>query len=161
MSNLDWALLFLWAASCLLGVWRGVIRETISLLAWLLGFVLSAKYAAPLAPWLPLNDVADNWRYALAWVLIFLAVWLGLSVLSHVVQQLVSLVGLGLMDRLMGAVFGMVRGGIVLMALSVLVGLTPIKHTDAWVHSWLAQSADKGVQFFKPILPVQIERLVS
>jgi membrane protein required for colicin V production len=161
MSNLDWALLCVLAASCLLGAWRGVIRETISVVAWALGFVLSAKYAVALAPMLPLTQWSDNWRYALAWLLIFIGVWLALSVMSFLAQRLVSLVGLGLLDRLLGAVFGLLRGAIALMALSVLVGLTPIKQSDAWVHSWVAQSADQGVQFFKPILPAQLERLVT
>ena len=161
MSHLDWALLCVLAASCLLGLWRGVIRETVAVLAWGLGFVLSAKYAVQLAPTLSLTGMSENAQYALAWVLIFLCVWVGLSVLSLVVQRLVSLVGLGLLDRLFGAVFGLLRGGIVLMALSVLVGFTPIKQSDAWVQSWLAQSADKGVHLLKPVLPVELERLVS
>jgi len=161
MSHLDWALLSVLAASCLLGIWRGVIRETFSVVAWALGFVLSAKYAVDFAPLLPVTDLSDNWRYAVAWLLVFLGVCLVLSVLGFLVQRLVSLVGLGLMDRFLGAVFGMVRGTIALMALSVLVGLTPIKQSDEWTHSWVAQSADLGVQFFKPILPAQLERLVT
>ena len=161
MSHLDWALWCVLAASCLLGLWRGVIRETIALLAWGLGFVLSAKYAVELAPTLSLSGMSDNAQYALAWVLIFLCVWVGLSVLSVVVQRLVSLVGLGLLDRLFGAVFGFLRGGIALMALSVLVGFTPIKQSDAWSQSWMAQSAEKGVQLLRPFLPIEMERLVS
>ena len=80
MSHLDWALWCVLAASCLLGLWRGVIRETIALLAWGLGFVLSAKYAVELAPTLSLSGMSDNAQYALAWVLIFLCVWVGLCV---------------------------------------------------------------------------------
>ena len=160
MGALDGVLLAVLLMSCLLGLWRGVIRETMALAAWLLGFLLSSKYAADMAAQLP-PDWGDNLRYLAGWLLVFVAVWLGMSLLSTLVQRLVSVVGLGLLDRFMGGVFGVMRGGIALMAVSVVVGLTPVKTSPAWVNSWMAQSVDAGVKFFKPILPVQLERLVS
>ena len=160
MGALDGVLLAVLLMSCLLGLWRGVIRETMALAAWLLGFLLSSKYAADMAVQLP-PDWGDNLRYLTAWLLVFGAVWLSMSILSALTQRLVAVVGLGLLDRFMGGVFGLMRGGIALMAVSVLVGLTPVKTSPAWMNSWVAQSADEGVKFFKPILPAQLERLVS
>lgn len=161
MGNLDWALLAVLVLSCLLGMWRGVIREALSLAAWFLGFVLSSKYASELASHLPLTDWSDNARQALAWVLVFTATWLTMTLLATLLRGLVSAVGLGLLDRLMGGVFGLLRGAIALMALSVAVGLTPVKSTSAWMNSWVAQLADWSVLFFKPVLPAPLERLVS
>ena len=160
MGTLDGVLLGLLLLSCVLGLWRGVIHETMSLVAWLLGFVMSSKYAADVAQQLPL-DWGDNLRFVVAWLLVFVAVWLSLSVLSALVRRVVSAVGLGLLDRFMGGLFGLLRGGIALMAVSVVVGLTPAKTSPAWKNSWMAQSADWGVMFFKPVLPAQLERLVS
>ena len=161
MSTLDWALVAVLALSCLLGLWRGVIRETLSLAAWLLGFVLSSRYAAELASHVPISDWSDNARLGLAWVLVFLAVWLTITLLAMLVRGVVSAVGLGLLDRVLGCVFGFLRGGIALMALSVAVGLTPVKTSSAWMNSWVAQLADWSVLFFKPVLPAPLERLVS
>ena len=141
MGALDGVLLAVLLMSCLLGLWRGVIRETMALAAWLLGFLLSSKYAADMAAQLP-PDWGDNLRYLAGWLLVFVAVWLGMSLLSTLVQRLVSVVGLGLLDRFMGGVFGVMRGGIALMAVSVVVGLTPVKTSPAWMNSWVAQSAD-------------------
>lgn len=160
MGALDGVLLAVLLMSCLLGLWRGVIRETMALAAWLLGFLLSSKYAADMAVQLP-PDWGDQLRYLAGWLLVFVAVWLGMSLLSALVQRLVAVVGLGLLDRFMGGVFGVIRGGIALMAVSVVVGLTPVKTSSAWMNSWVAQSADEGVKFFKPILPSPLERLVS
>lgn len=161
MSTLDWALLAVMGLSCLLGLWRGVIRETLSLAAWFLGFVLSSKYAGELAIQLAWLEWSDNWRLVLAWVLVFMGTWLTLTLLAMLVRGLVSAVGLGLLDRFMGGVFGLLRGGIALMALSVAVGLTPVKTSSVWMNSWMAQLADWSVLFFKPVLPAQLERLVS
>ena len=160
MGALDGVLLAVLLMSCLLGLWRGVIRESMALAAWLLGFLLSSKYAADMAVQLP-PDWGDQLRYLAGWLLVFVAVWLGMSLLSALVQRLVAVVGLGLLDRFMGGVFGVMRGGIALMAVSVVVGLTPVKTSSAWMNSWVAQSADEGVKFFKPILPSPLERLVS
>lgn len=160
MGALDGVLLAVLLMSCLLGLWRGVIRESMALAAWLLGFLLSSKYAADMAVQLP-PDWGDQLRYLAGWLLVFVAVWLGMSLLSALVQRLVAVVGLGLLDRFMGGVFGVMRGGIALMAVSVVVGLTPVKTSPAWMNSWVAQSADEGVKFFKPILPSPLERLVS
>jgi len=160
MGALDGVLLAVLLMSCGLGLWRGVIQETMALVAWLLGFVASSKYAATMATQLPANW-GDNGRFLAAWFLVFLGVWLGLSLLSALIRRLVSAVGLGLLDRFIGGVFGLLRGGIALMAVSVLVGFTPLKNSEAWMNSWMAQSADWGVMFFKPILPAQLERLVS
>ena len=160
MGTLDGVLLGVLLISCLLGLWRGVIRETMALLAWLLGFVLSSKYAADMALHLP-ADWGDKLRYLTGWLLVFVAVLLCMTLLSTLLRRLVAVAGLGLLDRFMGGLFGLLRGGIALMAVSVVVGLTPFKTSPAWKNSWMAQSADEGVKFFKPILPAQLERLVS
>ena len=160
MGTLDGVLLGVLLISCLLGLWRGVIRETMALLAWLLGFVLSSKYAADMALHLP-ADWGDKLRFLTGWLLVFVAVLLCMTLLSTLLRRLVAVVGLGLLDRFMGGLFGLLRGGIALMAVSVVVGLTPFKTSPAWKNSWMAQSADEGVKFFKPILPAQLERLVS
>ena len=160
MGTLDGVLLGVLLISCLLGLWRGVIHETMALAAWLLGFVLSSKYAADMALHLP-ADWGDKLRYLTGWLLVFVAVLLCMTLLSTLLRRLVAVAGLGLLDRFMGGLFGLLRGGIALMAVSVVVGLTPFKTSPAWKNSWMAQSADEGVKFFKPILPAQLERLVS
>ena len=87
MDTLDGVLLAVLLMSCLLGLWRGVIRETMALAAWLLGFVLSSKYAADMAVHLP-PDWGDPLRYLAAWLLVFGAVWLSMSILSALTQRL-------------------------------------------------------------------------
>ena len=120
MGTLEGVLLGVLLISCLLGLWRGVIRETMALLAWLLGFVLSSKYAADMALHLP-ADWGDNLRFLTGWLLVIVAVLLCMTLLSTLLRRLVAVVGLGLLDRFMGGLFGLLRGGIALMAVSVVV----------------------------------------
>ena len=159
MNSLDWMLLAPLLVSGLLGVWRGVVREVMSVLAWVTGVVLAGRFAADLARKLPLSG--DVLPHAVAWVLILLLVLILVGLLAGLLKQLLSVAGLGLVDRLFGGVFGLVRGAMVLMLLVLLIGLTPFKTYPIWTSSQVVPAVQMLLGFVKPVLPVPLERLVS
>ena len=159
MNSLDWMLLAPLLVSGLLGVWRGVVREVMSVLAWVTGVVLAGRFAADLAQLLPING--DVLPHAVAWVLILLAVLIAAGLLARLLKQLLSVAGLGLADRLLGGVFGLVRGTMVLMLIVLLIGLTPFKKYPIWTSSQVVPLAQLLLDFVKPVLPVPLERLVT
>jgi membrane protein required for colicin V production len=159
MNSLDWMLLAPLLVSSLLGVWRGVVREVMSVLAWVTGVVLAGRFAADLARKLPLSG--DVLPHAVAWVLILLLVLILVGLLAGLLKQLLSVAGLGLVDRLFGGVFGLVRGAMVLMLLVLLIGLTPFKTYPIWTSSQVVPAVQMLLGIVKPVLPVPLERLVS
>ncbi len=159
MNSLDWILLAPLFVSGLLGVWRGVVREVMSVLAWVTGVVLAGRFAADLAQLLPING--DVLPHAVAWVLVLLAVLIAAGLLARLLKQLLSVAGLGLADRLLGGVFGLVRGTMVLMLIVLLIGLTPFKKYPIWTSSQVVPLAQLLLEFVKPVLPVPLERLVT
>ena len=159
MNSLDWMLLAPLLVSGLLGVWRGVVREVMSVLAWVTGVVLAGRFAADLAQLLPING--DVLPHAVAWVLILLAVLIAAGLLARLLKKLLSVAGLGLADRLLGGVFGLVRGTMVLMLIVLLIGLTPFKKYPIWTSSQVVPLAQLLLEFVKPVLPVPLERLVT
>jgi len=159
MNSLDWMLLAPLLVSGLLGVWRGVVREVMSVLAWVTGVVLAGRFAADLAQLLPING--DVLPHAVAWVLILLAVLIAAGLLARLLKQLLSVAGLGLADRLLGGVFGLVRGTMVLMLIVLLIGLTPFKKYPIWTSSQVVPLAQLLLEIVKPVLPVPLERWVS
>ena len=160
MNTVDWVLLSVLLLSGLWGVWNGVVKEVFSLLAWVLGFVLSSQFAADVSQVLPLAW-AQGLRMACAWVLIFLLVLLVMGLLASFLKQLLSMVGLGLFDRFLGGVFGVLRATIMLLAVTLLVGLTPLKSNLEWMGSRVAQTVHLLLVYLKPALPAQLERLVT
>ena len=160
MNTVDWVLLSVLLLSGLWGVWNGVVKEVFSLLAWVLGFVLSIQFAADVSQVLPLSW-AQGFRMACAWVLIFLLVLLVMGLLASFLKQLLSMVGLGLFDRFLGGVFGLLRATIMLLAITLLVGLTPLKSNLEWMGSRVAQTVHLLLVYLKPALPAQLERLVT
>src|SRR5256885_3346772 len=77
MSTVDWVLLACVLASMLLGAWRGLVYEVLSLLGWLVAFVVARIWAADVALWLPMQDWDMQLRYAAGFVLLFVLALFG------------------------------------------------------------------------------------
>ena len=107
MNILDLVLLALTALSIVLGFWRGVIRESFAVLAWVLGFPMASHFAPDVRRWLDLADTSPALSYMLSWLLVFMAVWLVCHGLAILLSGALSLVGLGIVNRLFGAAFGL------------------------------------------------------
>jgi len=160
MNTLDLVLLALTAISVVLGVWRGVVSESFSVIAWIAGFPIANYFASDVRRWLDLSDTSPAVAYMLAWVLVFVSVWLVCRVFSSLLSGVLSVVGLGVFNRLLGAVFGLMRASLALMVFAILVRLTPAANYPLWQSSWVVQMANRCIEFFKPFLPVPLESWV-
>lgn len=158
MLALDWVFVGVLLLSILVGAWRGFIYEVLSLANWALAFFLAQHYAPALEPHLPMAGASELVRYAGAFVLLFvLAVFAG-SVLIWLVSKLFQVAALRPADRALGAVFGAMRGVVVLLAAAVLVAMTPMKSEPWWTESIAAQWATATAKGLRPVLPQEFVR---
>jgi membrane protein required for colicin V production len=102
---------------------------------------------------LPMEGASEGLRYLAGFVVVFLAVLVLTAVSGWVLQKLVAAVGLGILDRLLGAVFGSLRGVIFLLVITVIAGMTPVQDTATWRHSEGARALTQLLHFLKPVLP--------
>jgi membrane protein required for colicin V production len=153
LSAVDWILLAVLALSLLLGLWRGIVQEVLSLAGWVAAFYVSQMYAPMAAAWLPMEGSSQMLRYAAGFVVVFVAVLVATVLVSFVVKKLISAVGLGPLDRLLGSLFGLMRGVVILLAVTVLVGMTPMRETLAWKQAQGAQWLQQFLHVLKPVLP--------
>ncbi len=153
MAALDWILLAILTASMLLGVWRGLVREVLSLAGWIAGFLLAQMLAPEVGQRLPMEGASEGLRYLVGFVVVFIAVLVLTAVSGWVLQKLVAAVGLGILDRLLGAVFGSLRGVIFLLVITVIAGMTPVQDTATWRQSESARALTQLLHFLKPVLP--------
>ena len=153
IAALDWIFLIVLAASLLLGALRGLVYEVLSVLSWIAAF-LAAQWLAPLVGnRLPLGGAAPPLRYAAGFTTVFvLAVFAG-GLLAWLTRKLVDAVGLRPVDRALGAAFGLVRGVVLLLALAVVVNLTPLRHDAWWGDSVGAGVSTVALKGLKPVLP--------
>jgi membrane protein required for colicin V production len=153
LSAVDWILLAVLGLSMLIGMWRGIVQEVLSLVGWVAAFYVSQMYAPVAAAWLPMEGSSQMLRYAAGFVVVFVAVLVGTALVSWVVKKLISAVGLGPLDRLLGSLFGLMRGVVILLAVTVFVGMTPMRETEAWKQAQGTQWLQQFLHVLKPVLP--------
>jgi membrane protein required for colicin V production len=154
MATLDWVFLAVLAASLLLGAWRGLVFEVLSVISWIAAFILAQWLAPDVAAMLPMmGGAAEPVRYAAGFVLVFIGVVFAGGLLAWGIKKTVEAVGLRPVDRTLGAGFGLIRGVILLMALAVVINMTPLKRADWWTESDGAAVSMEALKELKPVLP--------
>ena len=153
MSSTDWILIALLTASMLVGAWRGLVYEVLSVIGWIAAFLLAQWFAPDVAEKLPMQSSGETLRYAAAFVLVFIASVFAAGLLSALMKKLISAVGLRPVDRILGAVFGIFRGLILLLALSVVVQMTALQESDWWVESQGGPMLMTLLKGLRPMLP--------
>ncbi|MEY4447077.1 MAG: Colicin production protein [Pseudomonadota bacterium] len=153
MSSIDWILSAILAASMLLGVWRGLVYEVLSVIGWIAAFVLAQWFAPTVAAQLPMESSGDTLRYAAAFVLVFVASVFAAGLISALMKKLISAVGLRPVDRMLGAIFGLFRGVILLLAVRVVVHMTALQESEWWLESKGAPMLITLLKGLRPMLP--------
>lgn len=153
MSSTDWILIALLTASMLVGAWRGLVYEVMSVIGWIAAFLLAQWFAPEVADKLPMQSSGETLRFAAAFVLVFIASVFAAGLLSSLMKKLISAVGLRPVDRILGAVFGVFRGLILLLALSVVVHMTALQESDWWVESKGGSMLITMLKGLRPMLP--------
>jgi membrane protein required for colicin V production len=153
LSNLDWIVVAVLAASVLLGFWRGLVYEVLSVLNWLSAFVLAQWLAPRAAEWMPLGRAGEPLRYAAGFVLVFIGALFVGGLLAWLMKKLVEAVGLRPVDRALGGLFGLVRGTVAVLVLAVVVHLTGLKSGLWWTESITAGVATAALRGLKPVVP--------
>ncbi len=154
MATLDWALIGVLAASALLGAWRGLVYEVLSVLGWLASFVMAQVFAPDAAQWLPVLQTAGQpLRYAAGFALVFIATAFAAGLLSWIAKKLIAAIGLRPVDRTLGAAFGLVRGVVLLLAGAVVVSMTALGTADWWQASQGARVLEVALKGVKPLVP--------
>ena len=126
MTVIDIVVLAIVGISVLFGMLRGLMREVLALVAWAASFLLANLLAPDAATLLPQAMASEEFRLLVSFVVIFLVALVGLSVLAILASKVVRIVGLGPADRVVGGVFGLARGVLVVMILVLLAGLTAL-----------------------------------
>jgi membrane protein required for colicin V production len=156
----DYAVLGVVGASSLLGLWRGVVSEVLALIAWVAAFMAARIWAEPAGGLLAgvVNEPAL--RYAAGFVGVLVGVLVAFALGRLVLSLLLRAVGLGLVDRLLGAGFGILRGGLIVFAAVLVGGMTALPKSQWWRDAWLAPPLETAVIAAKPWLPVEVGKRI-
>jgi membrane protein required for colicin V production len=164
LGGLNWVdvgLLGVLALSVVMGLWRGLVFEVLSLLSWVVAWVLAQAYGAEVAARLNLGTPGQPQAIALGFVLVFFATLIGCGLLARLARLLISATPLSVIDRLLGAGFGLVRGLLLLLVLTTALSLTPVTKSPEWRASVGATWLVVAVQHLRPLMPDAMSRYVS
>ncbi len=150
---IDYALLAVVGLSALVSLFRGFVREALSLAGWVASFLLATRFAdtaaASLAGWVQQEQA----RQVLAFASVFVAVLILWAVISRLIVKLIRSSVLSGLDRVIGVFFGLLRG-VVLVAVLVLLGsMSPMADDPLWkdsiVIAWVQEFTDRAVEYME------------
>ena len=149
----DYAILAVIAISTGVGALRGFIKEVFALLVWAAAFLVAYRFGGDLAALMEDSVSLPSARTAMGFTGLFIAVLLVGGLLNYLLGRLVESTGLSGSDRLLGGVFGAVRGLVLVLFLMLVAGLTPVPQDPWWQQSRAIQSLMPLAEWSAQFLP--------
>ena len=161
MIWIDWVLLGVLAVSTIIGLWRGLVREVMSILIWVVAIWAALKYsevaAGYLSSWITMPSMQGLVGFA-GVLLVTLAVG---GLLVWLIGKLVDSTGLSGTDRTFGMLFGVARG-VIIIAVAVLVArFTVIPQDPWWQESTLLPHFERIAEEGVTLLPPDVQEMLQ
>ena len=158
MTVFDYVVLGIIGVSVLLSLMRGVVREVIGLVGWVIAVLAARAYAVDIAMMLPASIPNQGLRMVAAFAMVFLGILLIASLLAIAVSELFKQVGLGWLDRGLGGLFGFARGLLIVGVLVLLGGMTSLPQDVRWRNAMFSAPLEAMVLSVKPWLPQELTK---
>lgn len=153
LNGIDYVVIGLLALSMGMGIFRGFVKEVISLIAWIAAFTVATLYALPFAalftssaahaPGTSATDSVSTMAVVISYLALFAGVLILGSIIKFIVNYAVEGRGISVTNRLLGALLGIVRGAVVVLLVMFFVSLTAMANGALWKESVM-------VGYFKP-----------
>ena len=115
LSALDWVIVGVIGLSAITSIFRGFIREASSILSWIAAFIVASRFYPQLSEYITFSN-DDLTRKVIASIVLFIVTLIALGFVASTISSLVKKAGLSSFDRLLGVVFGVVRGILIVSA---------------------------------------------
>jgi len=156
MTAVDYAIVAIILLSAVVSIIRGFVREALSLAGWILAFWVALSFTRELAMLLEGYIGVPSARLALAFLGLFLATLLLTALVNFLAGQMVERTGLSGTDRVLGVVFGMIRGAVIVAILVLLAGFTAVPEDAWWSRSYLLHHFQELALWVRGFLPPDI-----
>jgi membrane protein required for colicin V production len=161
MAWIDIAIIALVVLSAVLSLFRGFVKEALALASWLVALWIAMIFyedvAGALAKWIS----EPSLQKIIAFSILFITVLLIGAVINYLAGKLVVKTGLAGTDRMLGVIFGMARGAVIVAILVLLAGLTPMPHDPWWQDSQLLKYFQDFAIWMRNYLPKEIADNIS
>ena len=161
MNWFDYAIIATLALSVVVGLWRGFIGEVLALVCWVLAFWVAWLFGPVLAEQFSASISVPSVRVMLGYLICFIAVLIAGAIVGYLMRKLVSGSGLSGTDRLLGMVFGLVRGFVLVVLVIVLMKFTPVIRDDWWQSSRMLPTFERSASWMTTLLPETVAKYLE
>ncbi|MEM7206758.1 MAG: CvpA family protein [Pseudomonadota bacterium] len=161
MNGLDYVILGIITVSSLISVWRGFLKEIFSLGAWIAAGIVTFTFAGTVAVLVPDFVQSPTLRLAIAAFVLFVATLFLGGVVNYLIHKAMAKVGLTGTDRLLGLLFGIARGVIIVLVIVLLAGLTPLPQESWWQNAVLIDYFVSATLWLQSYLPESVTNYLA
>jgi membrane protein required for colicin V production len=155
MAWVDYVFVGIVLLSVLWGALRGFIREALSLATWVLAFAAALGYGPELTEQLKPTIASDPLRLIAGYAIPFFGVLLIGGLLIWIISMAVRGAGLAPLDRMLGSAFGLLRGGLIVLALVIVAGFSALGHEPWWRQSEIVPQIQPFAKEVQALIPAR------
>ncbi|HFE37315.1 MAG TPA: CvpA family protein [Gammaproteobacteria bacterium] len=156
MNTVDYIILGILFVSTGISFIRGFVREVLSLVAWIAAVWVATMFTPQLAVLIENQISNESVRLLVAFLGLFLATLIVASLANTLISHLVKKTGLSGTDRMVGLIFGLARGGLIVSVIVLVAGVTDIPHEPWWQASRLLTHFETLAIWLKGNFPADI-----
>lgn len=150
MGGFDWIIAAVLVVSILVGIFRGFIKESLSLISWILAIWLAFNFCTQAGEFIHqyINIPSPKFREWAGFAAVFISTLFIFSVIAYVVAKIFVRGPIKGVDRVLGLAFGGLRGVAIVVALLVVARGFGLESSDWWQNS---QHVGKFEPFIKTV----------
>jgi membrane protein required for colicin V production len=159
LVGIDYAILGVVGISALFGVLRGFVREALALFAWIVSYLVATHFADALTPFFEQFIKLPWLPFAASLATLFFGTMIATGLIIYLIRKLIFETGVsgGGTDRLVGLLFGAVRGVVVVGMIVMGLRVTPLPQTESWQQSLLIEQMVPVAAAMQRFLPEDIQ----
>jgi membrane protein required for colicin V production len=161
MTAIDFAILAIIGLSALMSMLRGFVSEVMSLIVWILALWCSAMLSGQFAAQFLQGITVDSLRLGCAYILVFLLVLLTGGAVTWLIRKLIIKTGLSSTDRLLGSIFGLARGLLIVFSAILFAGFTELPSQPFWRESALIPGLSAAASELAKHLPAGVSKYLN
>ncbi len=161
MLWIDYVIIGIIALSAIISVVRGFVKEVLSLAAWVLAFWVALTFSPQLSVLLSDYIATPSVSLFAAFAALFIVTLILSALVNHLIAAIVEKTGLSGTDRMLGVIFGLLRGAAIVTLLVLLAAATPMPNDAWWQDSVLIEHFEKLAIWARQFLPVGLAQYVN
>lgn len=157
----DYLVLLILVCSVIASIMRGLVKELLSLVGWIVSLAIANAYGPSLSELLPASIPGGAIRLIVGFAALFIVTKIVMSLVANAIGGLVQAAGMTAADRSLGGVFGFARGLIIVLTMVLVCEMTAIPRQAFWKNALLSPLAESAARSARPYLPGEFARHVQ